>query len=582
MSNPIRYLSVCSGIEAATCAWHPLGWEAVAISEIEKFPAQVVEHHWKIPNWGDMNDFKKWPDSKFDVLVGGTPCQSFSVAGLRQGLEDPRGNLALVYLAIAEHYRPEWLVWENVPGVLSSDGGRDFGAIIGAMVELGYRPAWRVLDAKFFGVPQRRRRVFVVGHLGDWRRAAAVLFEPASLRRDNPPSRSPGEGSTWDVAPSLRASGVGVERAGGIDGDDPVVADKWPADEACTLNTAFGTKQGLEDQHALGGASLFVPDHVGALTAKGPTGLGAPEVDANHYIVSSGQANASITEDEAPALDCLHEAPILGQPIYAQDTADPLTANEQKTYTHEGTTFRTRNIQAFAPETADPLTAGSNPNSNIAGRRREDDVNLAVDPIPFDETQITHPENRSKPEPGDDAPTLQTDARPPTIAFKYGQSEAAGAFMPTEEFSPTLQSQNNGSTSIPAVAFKPSHFTRGKDGAPSETVPPLSADADKGDQDPVVAFTASDLSNKAAWETEHYPTLNAQVPSDSSNIQYGIRKSMIVRRLTPTECERLQGFPDGYTDIPGASDSGRYKALGNSMAVPVMRWIGERIERMSR
>lgn len=192
------------------------------------------------------------------------------------------------------------------------------------------------------------------------------------------------------------------------------------------MNTAFGTKQGLEDQHALGGASLFVPHTVGALTAKGPESLGAPEVDGNHYIVSSGQ------------------------PVYAQEVADPLTANEGKTYTHEGKNFRTRNVTAFSPDVAEPIV--------------------------FDETQITHPENRSRPEPGDDSPTLQTDA------------------------------------------------------APVISIP----------------------------------------------------KSMIVRRLTPTECERLQGFPDGYTDIPGASDSVRYKALGNSMAVPVMRWIGERIERMSR
>lgn len=320
---------------------------------------------------------------------------------------------------------------------------------------------------------------------------------------------------------------------------------------------------------------MFVPNTVGALTAKGPTGLGAPEVDAHHYIVSSGQANASITEDEAPALDCLHEAPILGAPSFVQDEADPITASEGKTYTHEGkNNFRTRNVTAFAPETADPLTAGSNPNSNIAGRRREDDVNLAVDPIPFDETQITHKENRSRPEPGDDSPTLQTDARPPTVAIRTAQTGANGSGLAEEESHTIDGAQGQ------AVAFKPSHFTRGKDGAPSETVPPLSADADKGDQDPVVAFTASDLSNKAAWETEHYPTLNAQTPSDSSNIQYGIRKSMIVRRLTPTECERLQGFPDGYTDIPGSSDSARYKALGNSMAVPVMRWIGERIQKV--
>ncbi len=191
----VRFGSVCSGIEAASVAWNPLGWEAAFFSEIEPFPSAVLAHHYPtVPNYGDMNAFASWPEARLDLLVGGTPCQSFSVAGLRGGMADPRGNLALVYLALADRYRPRWIVWENVPGVLSSSGGRDFGAFLGGLGELGYGWAYRVLDAQFFGVPQRRRRVFVVGHLGDWRRAAAVLFEPASLRRDSPPSREAREG----------------------------------------------------------------------------------------------------------------------------------------------------------------------------------------------------------------------------------------------------------------------------------------------------------------------------------------------------------------------------------------------------
>jgi len=186
----MNYLSVCSGIEAATCAWHDLGWTPEAFSEIEKFPSEVLAHHYPaVPNLGDMTKFKEWNIGSINLLVGGTPCQSFSVAGLRKGMDDPRGNLALVYLAIADRFKPKWLVWENVPGVLSSNGGRDFGSFLGALAQLGYGFSYRVLDAQYFGVAQRRRRVFVVGYLGDWRPAAAVLFESQSLRGDSPPSR---------------------------------------------------------------------------------------------------------------------------------------------------------------------------------------------------------------------------------------------------------------------------------------------------------------------------------------------------------------------------------------------------------
>ena len=201
----MKYGSVCSGVEAATVAWHPLGWEPQWFSEIEPFPSAVLMHHYPdVPNLGDMTKFKEWNDDPIDLLVGGTPCQSFSVAGLRKGLADPRGNLMLTYLAIAERYQPRWLVWENVPGVLSSNRGRDFGTFLSALGQLGYGFAYRVLDAQYFGVAQRRRRVFVVGCLGDWRRAAAVLFERESMSGHPTPSREKRE----EVAKTL-TRGIG-------------------------------------------------------------------------------------------------------------------------------------------------------------------------------------------------------------------------------------------------------------------------------------------------------------------------------------------------------------------------------------
>ena len=190
----MRYGSVCSGIEAATVAWHHLGWEPAFFSEIESFPCAALAHHYPdVPNYGDMTKFKEWPDATINVLVGGTPCQSFSVAGLRQGLADPRGNLMLTFLAIADRYRPEWVVWENVPGVLSSNGGRDFASFLRGLAELGYGWAYRVLDAQYFGLAQRRKRVFVVGSARGWAAAAAVLFESESLQGNPAPRRKTGE-----------------------------------------------------------------------------------------------------------------------------------------------------------------------------------------------------------------------------------------------------------------------------------------------------------------------------------------------------------------------------------------------------
>jgi DNA (cytosine-5)-methyltransferase 1 len=304
-AKPLRYLSVCSGIEAATVAWHPLGFEAVGFSEIEPFARAVLSHHYPdVPLFGDFTTLTENDYGAIDLLVGGTPCQSFSIAGLRKGFADDRGNLALGFIRLAQSAKPRWVVWENVPGVLSIDGGRTFGTFLGALAECGYGFAYRILDAQYFGVPQRRRRVFVVGYLGDWRPAAAVLFERESLQRDITPSRetrqevagtfkSRASSGGWGADVDLASSGYMRPVAGTLgartclsrgaqDADcghliartlmgasakhdaelETYVVDKqkqWPADVACTLNAQYGDKMGLEDQHALAGAPLFVP-----------------------------------------------------------------------------------------------------------------------------------------------------------------------------------------------------------------------------------------------------------------------------------------------------------------------------------
>jgi DNA (cytosine-5)-methyltransferase 1 len=447
----MKYLSVCSGIEAATVAWHPLGWSPVAFAEIEKFPSAVLAHHYpSVPNLGDMTKFKDWPDADVDVLVGGTPCQSFSVAGLRQGLADPRGNLCLTFLAIADKYRPEWLLWENVPGVLSSDGGRDFGAFLGGLGQLGYGWSYRVLDAQYvrvdgFGraVPQRRRRVFVVGNLRDWRRSAAVLFERESLQGNIAPRRQAGE----RVAPTISARPSG---GGG-------------------LGTDFDCDGGL-----------------------------------------------------IPAI------------------ANPLTARMHKginTTMDEGQTMVAHALRGEGFDAGEDGTGRGTP----------------LVPIAFDTTQITSKANRSVPKAGDPCHPLAAGAHAPCIAFsaKDHGGDAVDGLSPTLRAGGFTGSHANAGV-MPAIAFQP-RFVRNDRGGPSEIAYPLTAEAGrtgKGDSAQCVATN---------WA---------------------------VRRLTPKECERLQGFPDGYTDVPWRKknwtpDGPRYKGLGNSMAVNVMRWIGRRIALVS-
>ena len=175
----MTYLSVCSGIEAVGVAWEPLGFRPIGFSEIEPFPCELLKQKYpNVKNYGDITQYEKWNAGEFDILVGGTPCQSFSIAGKRGGTADKRGALMYAYLGIVETYRPRWVIWENVPGVLFSNSGYDFASFLAGLEQCGYGWAYRVLDAQYFGVPQRRRRVFVVGHIDNRTDLAAkVLFE---------------------------------------------------------------------------------------------------------------------------------------------------------------------------------------------------------------------------------------------------------------------------------------------------------------------------------------------------------------------------------------------------------------------
>lgn len=311
--SAFRYLSVCSGIDAATVAWHPLGWQPVAFSEIEPFPCAVLAHHYPdVTNLGDMTKYESWtiswgPAGTIRILVGGTPCQAFSVAGDRGGLSDDRGNLCLTFCEIADKENPDWIIWENVPGVLSMQDnafgcflGRLCGADhpivpVGAHCNLKKRTtnwnwkscgivsgprrtaAWRILDAQYSGVPQRRRRVFVlaVPGAGNWR-CAAALFPVGDGLRWNPPAR--GEAREGFAAGSLRSTDGGSDvdhaRAGHIVSHDP----------ACTL-TAREFKGPLPEAdlstvvaHTLRGEGHDAPED--------GTGRGVPLVTATPQAVA--------------------------------------------------------------------------------------------------------------------------------------------------------------------------------------------------------------------------------------------------------------------------------------------------------
>ena len=212
----IKYLSICSGIESVGVAWNLLGFECLGLSEIDPFRSAVLNYRYpEVKNHGDFTKIEKEDlSSRPDILVGGTPCATFSVARYRKGIKSSRGNLALEFILLAERLNPTWILWENVPGVLSSNEGKDFGSFLGGLAEFGYGFSYRVLDTQHIrtqrfprAIPQRRRRVFVVGHSGaDWKNPAKVLFDKISLREADKPVRRKSLQNTCQLERELKES----------------------------------------------------------------------------------------------------------------------------------------------------------------------------------------------------------------------------------------------------------------------------------------------------------------------------------------------------------------------------------------
>ena len=504
----MKYLSVCSGIEAASVAFHPLGWKPLAFSEIEAFPRAVLQHHY--PDTPCHGDFTALKDERWivdaDLLCGGTPCQAFSVAGNRKSLADDRGNLTLQYVLLADaidHLRstagrePAWILWENVPGVLSTNDNA-FGAFLGGLVGRtapipepadGWTgagvvdgptrcAAWRILDAQHFGLAQRRKRVFVLarGGAGRWAVADALLPIIESSRWHPAPSRGKGE---------RVAATIGCRAGGGGD---------------LNPETSGG---GNLIAHTLRGEGFDASED--------GTGRGIP------LVMATGQAGAEVVSDGSPSLTCNHESPIV-----------------------------------------------------------------------FDPAQVTSVTNRSNPQPGDPYHTLHQSEPPMLVAQVNMQGSKGNAVVDDGDTSFTLNAMHGHDMHAVCIRMREGKEGGGKGPLVSEDQSLTLATGN----DQVLATPINTQLGLRGSGTSNSTREGVGVgePGDPAfTLQaahhHAVQAGMQVRRLTPVECERLQGFPDSYTNIPWrgkaeSPDGNRYKALGNSWAVPVVRWIGKQIDQV--
>lgn len=545
-----RYVSIFSGVEAATLAWKPLGWEPVAFSEIEPFPCAVLAERWPdVPNLGDITkiDWKEEIDGAIDLVVGGSPCQSFSVAGKREGLKGASG-LMFEYIRCVQELRPRWFLWENVPGALTSEDGGAFGQLLREMDELGYSLAWRVLDAQFFGVAQRRRRLFLVGHLGA-ESPAEVLFEPDCLSGNPQSSREKRKelarragrsaacaGFKYSAAPRANTIGYAEEQANTLTAD-------WHAPAVLPLS---GT-----GQHYMA-MSQYGTEVAGCLTARGDS---SPCADRGQNIVcmTGTQAHCHISDEIAGCLTAhmgKDDAPVV------------VDGTNIQTYVCETAHSGSNGLGVGMSDVFPTLDTSSGP----AVWARENSV-LS----PFGFAQNVRNEVRIV---GDGTISGALAANP---GMKQTTFVCTGGTYPINEQVATRDKKLGRGTALGIGADGDSAF------ALMANHPHMVA-AGSGSE----PIAMGDLNAHTANCRNVCPTLKcggdgAMVASETAD-KIMEANPMLVRRLTPLECERLQGFPDGHTLIgwkgkpaEECPDGPRYKAIGNSMAVPVMKWIGTRI-----
>jgi len=613
----MNYGSVCSGVEAATLAWAPLGWKAVFFAEVEPFPAAVLQQRfgatrpkrllppaeaetekerkqresWEkqiaelpeggtIPNLGDFPKITKEDyDEPIDLLVGGTPCQSYSIAGLRRGLADPRGNLALEFVRLAYRSGVRWTVWENVPGVLSSGGGKDFASFLSLLCgweidvpEGGWRKsgvivpapgcfglAWRILDAQYTrvpefprAIPQRRRRLFVIGYIGSWIYPATVLFDGEMRGGDTPPRRTKrktfatGSEGSIDTTKSIRLRGG---REGG--GKGALVG----TDISHTLAT--GNDQTIitlsEDAQWWDGS-----DQAGTLTGTSNNQL-MPDKGRLQCVIEPAVKNKAV----GIGRDAFNQGrnAKYGMSL-AEDVQPTLTAKGPGAVCFENnpTDARLKEVPV-SPTVMSRWGTGGN------------QTPLVMDDVPPMDTTVGFIKNDAGGEQqgfwGDTFPTLRSGALP-AVAYNVTFCDANGTRKDRPNGGLYVTEANTGKT---VTANGPNTEMVIVD--PAECVP---LDLRNATRDP---NKKDEQNRQGVGVGEDGAPMNtitsASVP--------GVGWQSTVRKLLPVECERLMGFPDNHTRISWKGkpeeecpDAPRYKACGNSMCVNVMAWIGHRIQ----
>ena len=525
----MNYFSCFSGIEAASEAWRPLGWKPIGFSEIDPFASQVLaQRHPGVTNYGDITKHEQWLiKPKIDLIVGGSPCQSFSTAGLRKGLEDPRGNLMLTYLSFIKSRKPRWVIYENVPGILSSNRGRDFASLIQGLEICGYKCSWRILDAQFFGVPQRRKRVWLVGYFGDGEPPTKVLFEQESLSRNSKSRRNSQEDTSTPPE-----NGIGI--VGAL--DTQCGADKL-SHQSCNAGHIFVQPSTIPFCHVQ--PTLMARDYKGV----------------DNYAVQEG---GKIVMQKDAADEWPQEILPLAIPFTAWNSG--VKANFGWDISENvSQTILARGPNAVGFQTSQLRKQGKIDLKNVA-------PTLLADTGSGDnETKIlqvyeNHPNASRVTGPVDVAPTI-------TSRCGTGGGNIPFALSSLESNGMKGSNPNTGCCKEADVAKT------------LDTSIPNPAKNQGG-----IAIVSPTLTqckgSKGGCSDEAIAEVTAVQSATSS---------LAIRRLTVIECERLQGFSDNYTKISYCNkpiekcpDSRRYKALGNSMAVPCIRWLGERIDRVEK